>query len=457
MMNHQEQIERAYRSRMNRIFVWIVLAHIPFIPAVAAYFGTSLVVTTALAIAIAAGPALFYWVAPDSRMCSIAAAVALMGMGALLVHAGRGMIELHFHFFVSLALLIVMGNPWVLLASAAMIAVHHTVFWIWLPASVFNYQAGFGVVVVHALFVVAQVVPSCFIARTLGRFVTSVTAAVVTLRSSVDSVQTISADLSAENVSVARRAEAETERMRDTSATLQRMASEASSTSQQAAAVKRSADAARQAAERGAEQMREVGAAMASQQQASAQITQILRTIDGIAFQTNILALNAAVEAARAGEAGAGFAVVAGEVRDLAQRVAQAARDTSEKVEDAAQKSTRGAAIIQEAAATFDDIESQVRDVDTLMASLTEASNQQATTTSNVTTSISQMNEVVTASARSAVNAAHASQALAAEAAQLNESFEALGALLGDNRRVSASPSAATASRSSADASKLAA
>jgi methyl-accepting chemotaxis protein len=235
------------------------------------------------------------------------------------------------------------------------------------------------------------------------------------------------------------------------------MASEASSTSQQAAAVKRSADAARQAAERGAAQMREVGAAMASQQQASAQITQILRTIDGIAFQTNILALNAAVEAARAGGAGAGFAVVAGEVRDLAQRVAQAARDTSEKVEDAAQKSTRGAAIIQEAAVTFDDIESQVRDVDTLMASLTEASNQQATTARHVTTSISQMNEVVTASARSAVNAAHASQALAAEAAQLNESFEALGALLGDNRRRSASPGAAAASRASANASALAA
>jgi hypothetical protein len=455
-MNLQEQIERAYRSRMNRTFVWLIAAHVPFIAAVAAYFGTSIGVALGLGVAIAAGPLVFYWLAPDMRMTSIAAAVALMAMGGLLVHAGRGMIELHFHFFVSLALLVVMGNPWVLLASAAAIAVHHVAFWMWLPESVFNYDAGFGVVVVHALFVVAQVVPTSFTARTLGRFVTSVTAAVVTVRTSVDSVQTISSDLSSENIDVARRAQAEEQRMRETSTTLQRMASEAVSTSQQAADLKRTADAARQAAERGASQMREVGAAMKSQQQASAQITQILRTIDGIAFQTNILALNAAVEAARAGEAGAGFAVVAGEVRDLAQRVAQAARDTSEKVEDAAVKSERGAAIIQEAAATFVDIESQVRDVDTLMASLTEASNQQAATAREVTESLAQVHAVVTASARSAVNAAHACQSLTAEAAQLNESFKALGALLGDKSAEGASANAAALSQSS-EVSELAA
>jgi len=109
---------------------------------------------------------------------------------------------------VSLALLIVMGSPWVLLAAAGTVAVHHIAFWLWLPASVFNYQAGFEIVVVHALFVVVQVVPSCFIARTLGRFVTSVTATVVTLRSSVDSVQTIAENLSSENAAVAARAQA---------------------------------------------------------------------------------------------------------------------------------------------------------------------------------------------------------------------------------------------------------
>ena len=318
-----------------------------------------------------------------------------------------------------------------LLAAAGTIAVQHIAFWLFLPASVFNYHAGLGVVVVHAGFVVAQVVPSCFIARTLGRFVTSVTGTVVMLHSSVDSVQTIAAELSSENVAIAERAGIEEGRMRDMRVTLERMADEASSTSRQAAEIKASADAARRAAELGSTQMRDVGAAMASLQQASAQITQILRTIDGIAFQTNILALNAAVEAARAGGAGAGFAVVAGEVRDLAQRAAQAARDTAEKVEDVAQKSAHGAAIIDAAGATFTEIEVQVRDVDRLMASLTTASSQQASTARDVTVALSQVHEVVTASARNAQNAASACQSLTTEATSLDNSFKVLGELLG--------------------------
>src|SRR6185436_835313 len=127
-MNHQEQIEQAYLSRTNRAFVWLVAAHVPFVVGVAAFFGTSMTLAAVLGVAIAAGPAALYWLAPGSRVSSIAAAVGLMAMGALLVHAGRGMIELHFHFFVSLALLIVMGNPWVLVAAAAAVAVHHIAF-----------------------------------------------------------------------------------------------------------------------------------------------------------------------------------------------------------------------------------------------------------------------------------------------------------------------------------------
>jgi ABC-type transporter Mla subunit MlaD len=431
MNHHQQHIEQAYLSRTNRAFTLLVAAHVPLTMAVAAGFGTSVALVALLGVAVAAGPALLYWLAPGSRLSSIAAAVGLAAMGALLVHAGRGMIELHFHFFVSLALLIVMGSPWVLLAAAATIAVHHFAFWLWLPASVFNYEATFGVVVVHAAFVIAEVVPSCFIARTFGRFVTSVTSTVVTLRSSVDSVQTIAADLSTESASVARRAEAEEQRMRDTAATLERMAVEASATSQQAAEVKASADAARGAAERGAVHMREVGEAMTSLRESSAQISQIMRTIDTIAFQTNILALNAAVEAARAGEAGAGFAVVAGEVRELAQRVAQAARDTAAKVEDATSKSERGVTVIGEAAATFTDIESRVRHVDTLMSGLASASSQQADTARQVTAALAQVQQVVAASARNAENAALACQSLESEAAGLDASFDALGSLLG--------------------------
>src|SRR3990172_8534028 len=86
----------------------------------------------------------------------------------------------------------------------------------------------------------------------------------------------------------------------------------------------------------------EMRTAMNSIKAASDDVSKIIRTIDEVAFQTNILALNAAVEAARAGEAGLGFAVVADEVRNLAQRSAQAARETAVKIEEAIQKSEHG-------------------------------------------------------------------------------------------------------------------
>ena len=101
---------------------------------------------------------------------------------------------------------------------------------------------------------------------------------------------------------------------------------------------------------------------------ASDEVSKIIKTIDEIAFQTNILALNAAVEAARAGEAGLGFAVVAEEVRSLAQRSAQAARETAEKIEDSIQKSNRGAEINSKVAGRLQEIVVKAREVDELVA-----------------------------------------------------------------------------------------
>ena len=439
-MSIQEQIEQSYLTRTNRTFVILLAAHVPVLAGVAWLFGTGAGLVAALGVAIAAGPAVFFQLHPGGRITSYAVAVALMAMGALLVHASAGMIEMHFHFFVSLAMLVAMGNPWVLVAAGATVAVHHIAFWLWLPRSVFNYDAGFGIVAVHAGFVVVQIIPSCFIARMFGRFLTSVTATVITLRSSVDSVHSIAADLSRANEGIVDRAHAEVARMQETSATLERMAADASATSRQAADVKQSADGARRSAERGSVQMRDVGDAMASIREASAQITHILRTIDGIAFQTNILALNAAVEAARAGDAGAGFAVVAGEVRDLAQRAAKAARETAEKVEDASAKSAHGVTIIDDAAKTFADIEARVKDVDTLMGSLAEASSRQAVTAKDVSEALSQVHALVATSASNATNTAAACQSLETEASGLDRSFEALGALLGRAETVQDEP-----------------
>jgi methyl-accepting chemotaxis protein len=107
-------------------------------------------------------------------------------------------------------------------------------------------------------------------------------------------------------------------------------------------------------------------------------IAKIIKTIDEIAFQTNILALNAAVEAARAGEAGMGFAVVADEVRNLAQRSATAARETADKIEDSIRKSQEGVTISGRVSASLQEILTKARQVDDLVAEIASASKEQS-------------------------------------------------------------------------------
>ncbi len=206
---------------------------------------------------------------------------------------------------------------------------------------------------------------------------------------------------------------------------------------------KQASHEARSAAESGAEHMARMQEAMGAIAHSSDEISKIIKTIDEIAFQTNLLALNAAVEAARAGEAGAGFAVVAEEVRSLAQRSAVAAKETAAKIEDSTRKSAQGAEISALVAQELATIVAKAREVDRLVNEVASASREQSEGLVQINGAIAQLDKVTQGNAAGAEETASAAEQLNAQSTELLQAASSLAALVGLD--TAGDPTAATA------------
>lgn len=168
------------------------------------------------------------------------------------------------------------------------------------------------------------------------------------------------------------------------------------------------------------DKMREMSSAMQDITEKSSEIEKIIKTIDDIAFQTNILALNAAVEAARAGAAGKGFAVVADEVRNLAQKSAEAAKNTTQLIEGTIQSVANGGKITGETATALQIVADNVSQVEQLVQEIAIASNEQADSIAQVTTGIEQISAVVQTNSATAEESAATSEELSSQATIMN-------------------------------------
>ncbi|HUN54421.1 MAG TPA: methyl-accepting chemotaxis protein, partial [Smithella sp.] len=176
---------------------------------------------------------------------------------------------------------------------------------------------------------------------------------------------------------------------------------------------------ARESADKGVESMSRMSSAINRIKSSSDSTAKIVKTIDEIAFQTNLLALNAAVEAARAGDAGKGFAVVAEEVRNLAMRSAEAAKNTANLIEDAVKNSENGVAINAEVLKNFQDIVEKTNKVGQVVAEIAAASEQQDEGISQVNKAVEQLNLLTQQNAANAEESASAAEEMSSQSEEM--------------------------------------
>jgi methyl-accepting chemotaxis protein len=282
---------------------------------------------------------------------------------------------------------------------------------------------------------------------------------VSTVRSSSDSIATGAGEIAAGNQDLSQRTEEQASNLQQTAASMDQINSTVQSTAATARQATQIAGTATAAALKGGAVVNQVVTTMEAIAGSSRKVSEIIGVIDSIAFQTNILALNAAVEAARAGEQGRGFAVVATEVRTLAGRSAQAAREIKTLIAESAAQIKSGTAHVADAGTAMDEIVAQVKQVGELIAAISTATSEQTVGIGQVTNAVSQLDHVTQQNAALVEESAAAADSLNSQVGRLTEGVSAFKLVDDEVGSASVAPSLLTgksAKRSSAPANQLA-
>ncbi len=260
----------------------------------------------------------------------------------------------------------------------------------------------------------------------VGRMAVSLNTAVEKLRATLLEIaesaatsNSSSQELAASAQAIASGAQEQAASLEQTSASLEEITAAVRQTADNARQASQLTTGSRESAEQGQEVVSSAIAAMTEINTASAKISDIISTINEIAFQTNLLAVNAAVEAARAGEEGRGFAVVATEVRSLAQRSAEAAKEIKGLIQDSLEKVEKGSELVNRSGATLQGIVGSVKRVTDIVGEIAAASSEQSTGVEQVNTAITQMDQVTQSNSAQTEQLAATAQSFAGQAARL--------------------------------------
>jgi methyl-accepting chemotaxis protein len=255
----------------------------------------------------------------------------------------------------------------------------------------------------------------------LQRMNDSLVSIVGTVRGNAESVATASGQIAQGNADLSQRTEQQASSLQETAASMEELSATVRHNTDTAQQAEMMATGAARVAQSGGQVMGQVVDTMEQITHSSRKIADIISTIDGIAFQTNILALNAAVEAARAGEQGRGFAVVAGEVRLLAQRSAEAAREIKALISASVERVEAGNTLVGEAGRTMDEVVGQVQRVSDLISEISAASREQSKGIAQIGEAVNQLDQVTQQNAALVEESAAAAESLRAQAGQLAE------------------------------------
>lgn len=270
---------------------------------------------------------------------------------------------------------------------------------------------------------------------------TTLKAVIMKLENGASEVNSASLQVATAGQELAESSTEQAANLEETTSSLEEIASQIKQNTDSTISAEKAMDHAKQIVGKGALAMAELTEAMQEIQQSSLETSKIIKTIDDIAFQTNLLALNAAVEAARAGEAGKGFAVVAEEVRNLARRSAEAAKNTSELIQTSQSRSEAGVEIAASASEYLEEIKKSASNVDTMITEIASASKEQTVGIEQLTTVMNDMERMVQNNASSSEESASAAEELSAQSDELTLIVDSLLNMIENKQKKAPQPS----------------